>query len=164
MIHVGIDVGKSSFICAIGQTGEYYFVQIPMINDEIDINGLSYVIRNLSYDKSFAVIEDVHAIFGSSAKATFEFGRVAGILEALLVANSIPYAKVKPKEWQKEMWQGVPILKKEGKTSNDTKAISLMAAQRLFPDVDLRKSDRAKIPDHNKVDALLLCEYCRRKF
>lgn len=164
MIYIGIDVGKASFICVMGYDEKPLFIPIPMINDEINISELFLLIAPHTRRSCFAVIEDVHAIFGSSAKATFEFGRVAGILEALLVAHGIPYAKVKPKEWQKEMWQGIPILKKEGKTSNDTKAMSLMAAQRLFPNVDLRKSDRAKIPDHNKVDAILLCEYCRRKF
>lgn len=118
--------------------------------------------------KIHCVIEDVHAKFGSSAKATFSFGYVCGATEAMLIAHDIPYTKVNPKKWQKEMWEGIPVQKKpssSGKTMvNDTKLMSLMAAKRLFPEVDLRASNRSKIPHDGKVDSLLLAEYCRRKF
>jgi len=45
----------------------------------------------------------------------------------------------------------------------DTKATSINAARRLFPEVDLRKSERSKKPDDNKVDSMLMAEYARRR-
>lgn len=159
--HIGIDPGKDSFMCAISDD-IISFDRIPMIGDEIDLRGLNEVF--LRFPKpNYAVIEDVHSVFGSSAKSNFEFGRCVGMLEAFLVSSNIPYTKVQPKRWQKQMWEGIPIqTNADGKT--DTKATSLLAAQRLYPMVDLRKSERAKKPDHNKVDALLIAEYCRRNF
>lgn len=168
-IYLGIDPGKDSFICHLNKD-LVCFDRIPMIGTETDIkalNGIFMLISGVSGGNIHAVLEDVHSIFGSSAKSNWEFGKINGMLEALLVANGIPYSKIQPKAWQKQLWEGVAIQKTLGSTckeKTDTKKMSLLAAQRLFPNVDLRKSERAKLPDHNKVDALLLAEYCRRNF
>ena len=115
---------------------------------------------------SHAVIESVHALFGSAAKATFSFGYIAGVLETFLVAYSIPYTKVQPKAWQKVMWQGVQMIKKPSFSKKtmvtDTKAMSEIAAKRLFPDIDFRKTERSTRMDDNKIDSVLMAEYCRR--
>lgn len=172
-IIVGIDPGKESYLC-IYRNNEYEFHQFPSIGEEIDIKGICQIFEEnlnvLSHEDNqiHAVIEDVHAVYGSSAGATFAFGKIVGVLETLLYAYDIPFTKVQPKIWQKEMWAGVPIQTKKsstGKTSvTDTKLVSEMAAKRLFPTIDLRKSERAKKSDHNKVDALLICTYGVRKF
>jgi hypothetical protein len=167
MIRIGIDPGKNGFICIldtnIAPNGEFLYYAVPLIGKDVDIKELNSILKR-DYDKDVhCVIEDVHAIFGSAAKATFNFGWIVGVLEAILVAHRIPYTKVKPKEWQKEMWQGIPLQKKpNGRT--DTKAMSLLAAKRLFPNEDLTATERSVKPHDGKVDALLLSEYCRRKF
>ena len=143
---------------------EYY--PIPLIKGEVNLHELADI---FNIDASYVggmhcVIEDVHALFGASAKSTFNFGWIVGALEAILVSNGIPYNKVSPKDWQKEMWQGIPKITKQGKNSTDTKAMSLLAAKRLFPNEDLRATERSVKPCHDKIDALLLAEYCRRKF
>ena len=117
-------------------------------------------------------VEDVHAIFGSSAKATFSFGKGVGIIQGLLVAHKIPFTLVQPKKWQKEVWAGVLEIRKPSKRmesgnmrkgSIDTKKMSLVASQRLFTDHDFRKSTRSKNPHDGLIDAALIAEYCRRK-
>lgn len=162
-IRIGIDPGKNGFIC-YNYNGHIIYSPIPLIKKEVDIRKLMndfYIWDGM--EDVHCVIEDVHAIFGSSAKATFNFGWIVGVLEMLLVAHGIPYTKVKPKDWQKEMWQGVPLQKKpNGRT--DTKAMSLLAAKRLFPDEDLTATERSVKVHDGKVDALLLAEYCKRKF
>ena len=168
MIRIGIDPGKNGYICIyaeiddVGGVFEYY--PIPLIGKEVDINTLcQYLYADGAKVDIHFCIEDVHAIFGSSAKATFNFGYIVGVLEALLVAHHISYTKVTPKEWQKEMWQGIPLQKKpNGRT--DTKAMSLLAAKRLFPNEDMRDTERCTTSHDGKVDALLICEYCKRKF
>lgn len=163
MIRIGIDPGKNGFIC-YNYDGHITYSTIPLINKEVDLNKLhtDFYLWEGNQD-IHCVIEDVHAIFGSSAKATFNFGWIVGVLEMLLVAHEIPYTKVKPKDWQKVMWEGVALQKKaNGRT--DTKAMSLLAAKRLFPNEDLRATERSIKPHDGKVDALLLAEYCKRKF
>ena len=51
----------------------------------------------------------------------------------------------------------------ENKKVVSTKNTSINAAKRLFPSLDLRKSTKCKNIDDNKVDALLMSEYARRK-
>lgn len=170
-IHIGIDVGKNGFIAVIN-SDIIDFYEIPKIGSEVNLLKLSqliYELRTFDEGKSMhCVIEQVHAIFGSSAKSTFEFGRISGILESMLVCNSIPYTLVQPKIWQKEMFSGIPLQKKpssSGKTlKTDTKKMALMAANRLFPNIDFKRTERCKLVDDNKVDALLLAEFSRRKF
>ena len=75
---------------------------------------------------------------------------------------------VQPKTWQKEIWIGKEIeyLPKKPDQKNpsiDTKLTSKKAAMRLFPGVDFRKSDRAKIPHDGICDACCLSEFGRRK-
>jgi hypothetical protein len=180
MIRIGIDPGKNGFICVFNtnesvevKNGEWMplipnpltYYSIPLINKEVDLRSLDVIFNSPEFktDNIHCCIEDVHAIFGSAAKATFNFGWIVGVLEAMLVSYEIPYTKVKPKEWQKEMWQGIPLQKKpNGRT--DTKAMSLLAAKRLFPNEDLTATERSVKPHDGKADALLLAEYCKRKF
>ena len=160
----GIDIGKSGFI-VIHSDGEFNKFPIPLIGKEIDINEFKKIL--LMHKINHCVIEDLHAIYGSSAGSTFSFGYVCGITEALLTSLNIPFTKVSPKTWQKEMWEGIPIQYKPSTTGKtkvvDTKATSLIAAKRLFPNESFLKTQRSKVPDNNLVDAILLCEYCRRK-
>ena len=120
-----------------------------------------------------SLVKDVHSIFGASAKSTFNFGEIKGILKGLLIANEIPYTLVQPKTWQQEIWinqdmivsyKSVVRAGKEIKQKVvDTKSTSINAARRLFPSIDLRKNERCKKIDDNKVDSLLMAEYARRK-
>lgn len=162
-MYLGIDPGKDSFICSINDD-LVGFNRIPMKDDMIDLWGLYDVLSGYSNYECIAVLEDVHSVFGSSAKANFEFGRVNGILEAMLVSCGIRYHKVQPKKWQSDIWPCVDKQKKKDSNKTDTKLTSLLAAQKLFPFVDLRKSERSRIADHNKVDALLIAEHCRRNY
>lgn len=171
-IRVGIDVGKDGGI-AVFKDDKIDLLQVtPNIGTQTDLRGISDVLtkyRNNPYTDIHVVVEDVHAIGGSAAGATFTFGWSLGILEGILVGLSIPYTKVTPKDWQKELWQGIkPVIKpSKGESKRkvvDTKGTSLIAAQRLFPNVDFRKSERATKAHDGMVDAILLAEYCRRKF
>lgn len=169
-IVIGIDPGKTGAIAIKNKLdGTFKVVPIPVLGKEVDLVSLSLFFKLLTIKcmNVKCAMEDVHAIYGSAAGSTFEFGYVNGVIEAMLVANDIPYTKVQPKKWQKEMWEGIPEQRKASKTGKthpvDTKAMSLLAANRLFPGKDFRRTDRAKVQDNNFVDAALICEYCDRK-
>lgn len=169
-VYLGIDVGSKGFI-TLNTGSEFKFYSIA----DNDIYQLSDIFRDIKneYPNVVCVIEEVHAIFGSSAKATFAFGEINGILKGLLMANKIPYHLVPPKTWQKEMWDNKDLVvlyktikvkdKDVSKKDVNTKQTSINAAKRIFPHIDLRKTERCKKPDDNKVDSLLISEYGRRK-
>lgn len=170
--YIGVDPGVAGFITAIFPNGTYEFYSIDE-NDDLDLHRIFKSIKERSWLVT-AVIEDVHSIFGSSAKSTFNFGEIKGILKGLLVANEIPYTLVQPKTWQQEIWNNQDMIftqktiKKSDGTEQrrkvvETKPTSINAARRLFPNIDLRKNARCKKVDDNKVDSLLMAEYARRK-
>lgn len=169
-VYVGIDPGSKGFISMINE-GEFSFFSI----EDNDFYQLGDILKDIkdNFQDVVCVIEDVHAIFGSSAKATFSFGEINGVLKGLLIANKIPYHMVQPKKWQSEIWEfndmevtykdvvikGKAVRKKEV----NTKKTSMNAAKRIFPNVDFRKNHRCKKADDNKIDSLLIAEYARRK-
>ena len=168
--YIGIDPGSKGFITIRHEDGTFKYIPI----EGCDFHMLALELMMLKETKdTFAIMEEVHAIFGSSAKATFAFGEINGMLKGLLIATGIPYQLIQPKQWQKEIWinqdmvidykkvmvKGIEQTRKEV----NTKQTSYNAAKRLFPSVDLRKTERCKNFDDNKVDSLLICEYARRK-
>ena len=166
---MSIDPGSKGFICTqIDGVFKHYSIED---NDLYQLSEIMAEIRS-KYDNLVCVIEDVHSIFGSSAKSTFNFGFNKGYLIGLLAANKIPYVLVQPKEWQKVVWNNADMVvsykqvnvkdKVVSKKVVDTKATSINAAKRLFPTIDFRKSERARNIDDNKVDATLMSEYARR--
>lgn len=168
---IGIDPGVKGFITAIFPDGRMKFAAIA----DMDEQSLFMFLRSVKdiSEQVTAVMEDVHPLFGSSAKSTFSFGEIKGLLRGLLIAGKIPYTLIPPKTWQKEIWTTPDVVsstetvrRKDGDAKVrkiDTKATSINAARRLFPEVDLRKSGRSKRPDDNKVDSMLMAEYARRK-
>ena len=173
-LFVGIDVGSKGVITTQykGHFSHYYL-------EDLDLYQISDIMRDLSskYDNISCVIEDVKAIFGSSAGATFTFGFNKGYLIGLLAANNIPYTLVMAKEWQK-IWCNSDIVIeykkvkiKDRKTkqmiettrkTTNTKQTSYNAAKRLFPKMDFRKSERCKNFHDGLVDSLLMSEFARR--
>ena len=168
---LGIDVGsKGVRALQKGTLKEFYFIS------QLDCYQLSETFAKIREENPdiACVIEDVHAIFGSAAKATFAFGENKGMLIGLLCANKIPFTLIQPKTWQSEIWTNADkeydykvVKDKHGvyvnKKSVNTKKTSINAAKRLFPNEDFRRSPKCKNIDDNKVDALLMSEYARRK-
>lgn len=169
--YLGLDPGTAGFLTAMFPNGNFEFCSID-ICDDLDIHRFIKSVKERSWEVS-AVLEDVHAIFNASAKSTFNFGEIKGILKGLLIANEIPYTLIQPKTWQQEIWINQDMIvsyktvirgdKEIKQKVVDTKSTSINAARRLFPHIDLRKNERCKVIDDNKVDSLLMAEYARRK-
>lgn len=175
MYYIGIDPGIDGAIVVINND-KCYLHNIPKIKNKLDVHKLNIIFNEYLEKNSYVFIEDVHAIFGSSAKSTFNFGWICGIKEAMIVSKNIPFIKVRPKIWQKEIFQGISEIRKPSKKDKngkiikgklDTKAMALMAYKRLFPGLDLyitERGNKSKNAHPGLVDALLIAEYGRRKY
>lgn len=167
---IGIDPGKEGCIVIIHPDLTREIIKIPKIAKMVDDLELSKIIARIaSYESKMVVLEDVHAIYGSAAGSTFTFGDCNGFIRGCLVTNKVPFAKVPPKLWQKDMLEGVPEIIKpmkpgQVKKVRDIKAMAEIAAKRLFPEQDLRRTPKCSKNDDNIIDALLMAEYCRRKY
>lgn len=168
--YVGIDPGKNGGIVAITTNGMVIQkTPTPLLGDGLDVLAIQHLFTSLiGVYTPVVILEDVHSIFGSSASSNFTFGYVCGAIEAIVLCQRMKLIKVQPKKWQAEIWQNSDKVYKAKKPdqknpSIDTKATSLSAVSRLFPNVDLRKTERSKIAADGIVDALLLAEYGRRR-
>lgn len=168
MNYLAIDPGSKGFITLLKEDGTREFYSM-LDGDTLD---MAKFIRDaiLRYSGNImAVMEEVHSIFGSSSKATFSFGEINGYIKGVLTALNVPYTLIQPKKWQKAVWINQDLVY-ESKTDKDgksrrqinTKQTSYNAARRLFPTVDLRRTDKCKNFDDNKVDSILIAEYARR--
>lgn len=176
IVYIAFDPGKTGGYAAIQPADGIYTEQVkvgimPLIGKgkgaDIDVPQLRKLLvdwKNFGVDRCVVFIENVHAIQQSGASTAFQFGRSLGILEGLVAGLNIQYVKVHSKTWQGFCFQGVtPIYKTNTKTksgiSTDTKAMAKIACNRLYPEVDLRKSLRAELPHDGIADALLICHY-----
>jgi hypothetical protein len=160
MIYVGVDPGKSGAIARISNATADV-IPMPVIRgnrkgrDEYDLTAIRLIIAD--YHECFAMVERSQPMPPKMRGTIANFQRgVARGWEWLLVGMGISYQMVRPAEWQKEMHAGT--------SGQNTKQRSIIAAQRLFPEVSLLRTERSKKPDHNLAEALLLAEYGRRKY
>ena len=165
---IGVDIGKSGGICIQEKDCPLRLMEMPMIKSELDYHELHKLLEPYEAGNGTIAFERLGVIFGTSKATTFSMGHQAGAVEMCCVALSIPFIKVLPKVWQKEMFLGVDeILKqsKSGKTQvRDTKAMALIATKRLFPNQKLTFGEKATKPHDGLIDALLISEFAKRNY
>ena len=169
---IGIEPGKKGAIVVLNNRGEVVEKEVmPLVGGKLlDFKSVKTML--LANMPCHVFIEDVHAIFGTSKGSTFVLGGICMALEAVVVCCDIPYTKVQPKSWQKIIYQGIPEIRKPSKKiskgkragqivkgSLNTKAMSEVAAKRLFPNEDLRASENCRKPHDGIVDALLIARW-----
>lgn len=158
-----IDPGLRGSVCVRDTEGTFFeFYEMPVIGGEINIIGIRDLIREiisqakLNDAKLKAYVEKVASRPGNAAQAMVKFGTGFGVILGVLVCNDVPLILVPPQTWTKELHQGV-----DGKL--EAKKKSHIAAQRLFPSVNLKRTPKCKKDDEGHIDSLLLAEYGARK-
>lgn len=142
---IGIDPGKNGGIAWIAD-GKPCVEKMPDTVKDLwelllDITEISK--RYVAPEDCKAYIEAVSSSPQMGVVSAFTFGQGLGRLEMALTAAGIPFERVRPQLWQKEM----KCMSKGDK--NVTKA----KAQELFPSMQVT---------HATADALLIAEYGRR--
>lgn len=169
---IGIDPGKFGGIAILtGTLNQIY--PMPLKDNQFDINTFLDIL-NPYYKDCGIVVEDVHAIFGASAKSTFNFGYICGQINASIITSLGEFIYIQPKVWQKEIWieEDRIVIPKEQRYKNkiitvfktDTKKTSFNACKRIFPLINVPTTPKSKVPHDGIVDALLLSEYGRRTY
>ena len=140
-------------------------------NGKLDTSYLLEQLQPYINNIKLCMQEDVHALFGSSAAGTFEFGDANGALRTLLqlmgylrkAAKPFEVLLVQPKAWQKKAWIPSCIVYKDetdklGRKKKDTKATSLKVAELLFPGGSF-VPPRCKNIHDGLIDAALIAYY-----
>lgn len=162
---IGIDVGREGAISLLSLEDNKYilFEPLPYNDKELDLFGLKTLLMNFkkaaeSADGQIikAFLEKAQPMPKQAVSGAFRYARGAGIIEASLFYLEIPYTDIRPHVWTKELHQGIS-------GNLDSKAKSKIICQRLFPTLDLRKTDRCRNAHEGFIDAILIAEYGRRK-
>ena len=151
MIYIGVDPGSKSGAYAIlgSDNGVKAF---PWDNDTFVSHMRTLtIIRDADDEKVMAVVEKVNAIHGQGISSTWAFAENFGYIQGVLHAFGIPFQLVPPRVWKKEF------------SLTSEKAKSIEVCHRLFPDVNLRRTERSRTDDNNLAEALLMAEFARRK-
>ena len=121
-----------------------------------DVSGMVRILKAamaMCYEVG-VVLEKQQTMRDEGVVSAFTNGQGFGLWEGLLAGLGLRYVIVHPKTWRKEMIRDVP-------GGCDTKTGSILVAQRMYPGVDFRRTDRCKGPDNNKTDATLIAAYGR---
>lgn len=146
MRFIGCDPGKSGALSIIREDGK---VEIYPFDMEVYRNVLSDYAKDGPYTAKCCV-EHVSAAPKQGVVSMFSFGENFGFIQGLLTAFQIPYELVRPAKWKKAF------------SVTKDKNTSIEVCKRLFPDADLKRTERCKKDDNNYAEATLLAEYCRR--
>ena len=104
-------------------------------------------------EQCVAAVEKVGAMHGQGVTSMFNFGKNAGYIEGVLSALNISYQLVPPATWKRSY----SLIGKDKKAS-------IEVCRKLFPDVDLKRTERCRTESDGKAEALLLCTYAMRHF
>jgi hypothetical protein len=137
---IGIDVGKNGAI-AWSFLGKTCVEKMPDT-----IKDLWELIESIK-DSAFGDKDIIHCYLEQVASSpqmgvvsAFSFGNGFGHLEMALTAASIPFTRVRPQVWMKEL----------GCMTKGDKNVTKRLAQQLFPDITIT---------HSNADALLIMTY-----
>ena len=148
MIYIGVDPGKSGALAAIDQEGK--ILKLCTFDEQTYRDSVAEL-----YNRGEGIrclIEKVGAMPKQGVSSTFNFGANFGWIQGLMFAFFIPYQLVTPRKW------------KNAFSLNSEKADSIRTCKELFPDANLRRTERCKTDHDGMAEALLMAEYARRYF
>ena len=143
MIYAGIDPGRKGGLAIISAAGVVVKPFDKAVYLELIEAWAPLGIR--------CCLEKVHAMPKQGVASTFSFGESYGWLKGVLDAHHVSYQEIPPERWKKEF--GL----------NTDKKKSIEVARQLFPDADLRPSERCRVDSDGMAESLLMAEYARRK-
>ena len=154
MIYVGIDPGKSGGYAVIDDDKIVYATDVRAFpwDDEMFVCEMRGIKNLANGVKIVAAVEKVGAMPHQGVKSMFNFGKSAGYIEGVLSALGIPYQLIPPAKWKKEF----SLIGKD-------KQASIITCRKLFPELDLKRTERCRTDSDGKAESALTAEYARRK-
>lgn len=152
MIFLGIDPGQKGGWAQIRTypNGQVDVMVFPWDN-EMFVDFMRDV--PVDFETTVCALEKVGAMPGQGVRSMFSFGESYGFIQGVLSALRIPYQLVPPTKWKKEF----SLIGKD-------KQASIITCHRLFPDLDLRWTEKCKTDSDGLAESTLLAEYARRRF
>jgi crossover junction endodeoxyribonuclease RuvC len=152
MIYVGVDPGQKGGYAVIStsETGQAVFAY-PWDDTFFAMEMAS--LMQFKEHGIVAAVEKVGAMPGQGVTSMFHFGKSAGYIEGVLTALGIPYQLVPPVKWKRAF----SLVGKDKKASIET-------CRKLFPELDLKRTERCRTDSDGKAESALLACYAMRHF
>jgi len=184
-VYFGMDPGKDGFISAQtkGEDPKFYPMPThkvetgkllksgkPETKTEFHIAGLVdlalQILNDFNNYRKIVAIEEVGGRGGWSATNNFNFGHTAGMQRMIFEVLRAEIIMVRPQKWQSLVRKGYDLMKvpsSTGKTMvTDSKALAEHIVVTEFPDIDFRKTERARKNHDGKIDSFLILQYLIR--
>jgi hypothetical protein len=159
---IGIDIGQKGGICIMKPDGTIETFAIPLTKEgQLDIVALVNKLFAFNPHQTYVAFEYITPLHFASKKANWSLAHQSGAIQAVCTCLNLPYYAVPPKIWQKKMFEKLPPMR-DKKGSLDTKLMALAAVKVLYPDLDLRATQRCTTPHDGIVDSILICEYLKQ--
>ena len=152
MIYIGVDPGQKGGYAVIANTKTGQAVFAYPWDDSFFAMEMASLMQMKEHG-IVAAVEKVGARPGQGTVSMFNFGKSAGYIEGVLSALGIPYQLVPPNKWKKEF-----------SLIGQDKQASIVTCRKLFPELDLKRTERCRTDSDGKAEATLLAEYARRHF
>lgn len=154
------DPGAQGNFCLLDPIGK----RTKFMDNSADLVKLFKWLTQLSSlnDIKHITIEDVHSLYGMSAKSNFTFGWNVGVVNTIPLISGLEIVHVQPKVWQKEVgvYPVVIELMSSDPKLKRNKAIKLAVADRcktLYPDAVIY-TPRGRLLD-GRSDALMMAHW-----
>lgn len=155
---IGIDPGVSGAVACIVLPNTYIVWDTPTLT--VTVGKKHRNVMNLiecaailegfkAFGPAMAAIEWAQPMPKQGVTSVFNYGEGFGSWLGILSALAIPFIRVRPQQWKKEILAGREIVGKD---------TSRLAAMEMFPNVDFGKRK-----DAGRAEALLIAEFCRRQ-
>lgn len=147
MTYIGIDPGAKGAFSIIKDDGTI----ISHSFEEDTFDTFISAMDELEHQNCICCLERVTAMPGQGVTSMFNFGQNFGFIQGVLRAYHIPFELVRPQKWKKEF----------GITKD--KNTSIEVCKRLFPSVDLKRTERCRKDDDGIAESILMAAYAKRK-
>lgn len=148
MKYIGIDPGKNGGVAILNF---FQLTDKPVVL-RYEEESFIKLLKMVKDDECICYLEKVHAMPKQGVSSTFNFGMNFGFIQGVLKAYGIPYELVTPQKWKKEF------------SCTSDKNTSIEVCKRLFPNVNLKATERCKKDHDGMAEALLIAEYGRRHY
>lgn len=145
---MGIDPGQNGGLAIMSKDRIVHFTSVmPILAKELEYQKLIKALGYFPIDMIY--LEKVGAMPRQGVTSMFNFGKHFGELLGVINTLRIPYTLTRPLEWQKTSHKGMS-------KDMSPKERSLKAVKNIYPDLELRKGPRSKVPHDGIVDAVLI--------
>ena len=161
---IGIDPGKKGAIAVYNLEINKieYIYDTPVIlskksakNDSYDLLSMKNILTSLADLKGIkhVFIERSQAMPQQGVVSTFKIGYGYGLWEMGLVCSNLPYTTIRPADWTKVLFKGMPVV-------DDRKIRSRLFVSQNFPDAEvIPKNTRIRNALDGRTDAICIAYF-----